>query len=126
VTSLFVNRGGYAMLCIVAADSTGFWEMDADPTAPQQTPAPTGITIDSQGGHGGGATGLGYVEGRTGVDVSSISLSAAGRTFTATVENGRWAAWWPDASGTGNLDGPLTVTSADGTQSTVSVASLQR
>ena len=126
VTSMFVNRAGYAMLCIASADSTGFWEVDGDPSAAQSALAPTGVTIESGGGHGGGVTGLGYVEGRTGANVASISLTAAGRTFTATVANGRWAAWWPDASGTGNLDGALTVTATDGSTSTVSLASLQR
>lgn len=126
VTSMIVNRAGYAMLCIAGPNSTGFWELDGDPSIPVASLDPTQVTIESAGGHGDGATGFNYVEGRAGTSVASISLSEGGRTFTAAVSDGRWTAWWPDAAATGELTGAIAVTAADGTKSTVSTASLQK
>ena len=126
VTSMIVTRGGYTMLCIAGPNSTGFWELDGNPGDSLPPLAATQLTIDSAGGHGGGATGFNYVEGRAGASVASISMTESGRTFTAPVSNGRWTAWWPDAAATGELTGSLTVTATDGTTSTVAVSTLEK
>jgi hypothetical protein len=126
VTSMIVTRAGYTMLCIAGPNSTGFWELDGDPADAVPTLAATQLTIESAGGHGVGADGFNYVEGRAGAGVASISLTESGRVFTASVSNGRWSAWWPDAAATGELTGSLTITATDGTTSTVPVTSLQK
>lgn len=65
-------------------------------------------------------------EGAVGPDVAGVTIHSAGQTVTATVNNGRYAAWWPgraftDAppqpSGQGGLQLNITydVTLDDGT-----------
>ena len=120
VASMIVNRAGYAMLCIVGPDSTGFWELDGTPTDPTPTVAADAITIESAGSHGDGASGFTYVEGYVGSDVTALTVHDAGRTFTATVENGRWTAWWPTPNPHGAVTGTVTITTKAGATHTVS------
>jgi hypothetical protein len=126
VASMFVNRGGYSMLCIAGPDGTGFWELDGSPSDPAPTVASDGITIESAGSHGDGASGFTYVEGYVGSDVKSITITDAGKTFDATVEAGRWTAWWPTADPHGTVTGTVTITTTDGTSHTVPGSSLQK
>jgi hypothetical protein len=62
-----------------------------------------------------------YAEGRAGVDVVAIEVTTpSGREVEASLENGRWAVWWP--AGDDTMDNPevaeaptFTVTLRDGT-----------
>jgi hypothetical protein len=125
ITSMIVSRAGYTMLCIAGPNATGFWEVDGDPSEPGPALAPAQLTVESEGAHGQGATGFDYIEGLAGAGVASVSFTSAGRTIDATVANGRWTAWWPDAAATAQLTGTVTITSTDGSTSTVSAAGLQ-
>jgi hypothetical protein len=67
---------------------------------------PTGSAVLVVGGDGGAArtgTQISSSYGLAGADVRGIDLVLAGGTrVTATVRDGRWAAWWPTAvAGTG-------------------------
>jgi hypothetical protein len=125
ITSMFVNRGGYAMLCIAGPGGTGFWELDGDPGIATKALEPTAINIESAGSHGDGATGFTYAEGRVGSQVASISVTDSGRVFSATVQDGRWSAWWPTPDPHGTVTGTVTITATDGSVSTVSGSTLQ-
>ena len=124
VASMIVNRGGYVMLCIAGPDSTGFWELDGSPTDPAPTVASDGLTIESAGSHGDGATGFTYVEGFAGSSVKAITVHDAGKTFVATVEDGRWTAWWPTPNPHGTVTGTVTIETTAGTTHTVTGGSL--
>jgi hypothetical protein len=126
VASMIVNRGGYAILCIVGSDDEGFWEVDGSPSDAPSGLAVDAIDIESAGSHGDGPTGLTYVEGRVGSSVRGITVTDAGKTFAATVEDGRWTAWWPTADPHGTVTGTITITAADGGTHTVSGASLTK
>jgi hypothetical protein len=126
VGSMIVNRGGYAMLCITGGDGTGFWELDGTPTDPAPTVASDGISVGSAGSHGDGATGFTYAEGYVGSDVKSITVSDAGETFNATVEAGRWTAWWPTPNPHGDITGTVTITTTDGSTHTIQGSTLQQ
>jgi hypothetical protein len=124
VASMIVNRGGYAMLCIVGTDKDGFWEVDGSPSDAPSGLAADAIDIESSGSHGDGASGLTYVEGRVGDSVKSITVVDAGKTFAATVEDGRWTAWWPTADPHGTVTGTVTITTVDSATHTVNGESL--
>jgi hypothetical protein len=126
VASMIVNRGGYSILCITGSDGTGLWEVVGDPTVTQPQPAADGITLDSAGSHGQYASGFTYVEGLVGPKVTAISVHDAGKTFAATVENGRWTAWWPTPNPHGTVTGSITITTTGGATRTVSGQSLQQ
>lgn len=113
-----------SFLCLVGSDSLGMWETITDPSTPGPSPAPDGVTPDSQGTHGESTSMFGYAEGLVGPSVSGVTLVANGTVVTATVEAGRWTAWWPttDAS---ELSGNLTITTTDGTAHTAPAAGLE-
>lgn len=126
VASMVVHRAGYSMLCIAGAGGTGFWELDGPPNDAVPTVAADAITEESAGSHGDGATGFTYVEGYVGSDVKSITITDAGKTFAATVEAGRWTAWWPTSNPHGTVTGTITITTTDGTSHTVGGESLSK
>lgn len=123
--SVFVQRAGYSMLCIAGPGGTGFWELDGEPSDPATSIAPNAITLGSAGSHGDGMTGFTYVEGHVGASVKAISITDAGRTFAASVEGGRWSAWWPTADPHGAITGTVTITDIDGTSRTMTGESLE-
>jgi hypothetical protein len=125
VTSLIVTRGGYSFLCLVGADSLGMWETVADPSTPSTIPALDAVTIDSQGNRGESANGFSYAEGLAGPSVSGVTLVENGTVVTATVQAGRWTAWWPSTDA-GTLGGDLTISTADGSVHTTPAATLER
>ncbi len=56
--------------------------------------------VGSVGGHA-----FVYAEGRAGADVTRIAVTTpTGRHVTASLEDGRWAAWWP--AGDDRMDNP--------------------
>ncbi|MFI5528416.1 hypothetical protein ACIA8O_07605 [Kitasatospora sp. NPDC051853] len=123
VTSMVVTRGSTVGLCYVAPDGVGgFWE------AVGQVPAltPNAIAYDTGGSHGDGDQIFNYAAGFVGSDVKAVTMTAQGRTFEVTVENGRWTAWWPGADNNrgGSVD-TATLTLADGTTRTVPRSDMQ-
>jgi hypothetical protein len=122
VASMIVHRGGNAMLCLTGSDGTGLWEL----VDPVRAVAPDAVTVDSAGSHGDKDTGFTYVEGSVGSDVREVSVRDAGRSFSATVQDGRWTAWWPTPDPHGTVTGSVVLGLADGTTRTVSSAGLSR
>ncbi|MFB9371659.1 hypothetical protein [Kitasatospora albolonga] len=123
VTSMVVTRGSTVALCYVAPDGEGgFWELVG------QVPAlaPNAIAYDTGGSHGDGDRIFNYAAGFVGSDVKAVTMTAQGRTFEVTVENGRWTAWWPGAENNrgGSVDSAV-LTLADGTTRTVPRAGMQ-
>lgn len=125
ITSMIITRAGYTMLCISGPNSTGFWELDGDPATPVSPIAATAVTVESAGSHGDGPTGFTYVEGRVGANVKSITVTDAGRTFSAVIANGLWTAWWPTTDPHGEITGTVTIGTTDGSSRTVSGVSLE-
>jgi len=53
--------------------------------------------------------------GEAGSDVTGVSFKpAAGKTITATVQDGFWSLWWPPSLSNGPFNGTVTWTTADG------------
>ncbi|MDH6132949.1 hypothetical protein P3T37_002335 [Kitasatospora sp. MAA4] len=120
VASMIVNRGGNAMLCYVASETSGLWEA-IDPVKPV---APDAVTDDTGGSHGDGDATFNYAQGSVGADVKAITMQVAGRTFQVTVADGRWTAWWPGSTSHAGVPDTVTVTLSDGTTRIVSGSSL--
>jgi hypothetical protein len=123
VASLVISRAGFSFLCLTGGDGTGLWETIADPDTPVATLAARQIILDSGGSHGDGSTGYTYVEGLAGRDVTAVMIHDAGQVITATLEGGRWTAWWPTADPHGAITGYVVVTTDRG-RATVSGNSL--
>jgi len=63
--------------------------------------------------------------GEAGSDVTGVSFKpAAGKTITATVQDGFWSLWWPPSPSNGPFDGTVTWTTADGASHTADLASI--
>lgn len=126
------QRGSHVFLALATdtgaeaqclADGTGtVWSTTGSaPTAQATLPTvePTGLTGGSVGLSLEGSSGYAYTQGLVGDLVRGVTIHAAGQTLTATVANGRYAAWWPvtgvDPLGRLPEDVSLDVTLADGT-----------
>jgi hypothetical protein len=118
VASMVVNRGGNAMLCFVASNTDGMWEV----IDRVKTVAADAITLDNSGSHGDGASAFNYAGGSVGADVKAITVHDGGRTFQVTLQNGRWTAWWPGFNG--GVPSTFTLTLTNGTTRTVTGESL--
>jgi hypothetical protein len=114
VASLVISRAGYSFLCLTGGDGTGLWETIADPDTPVATPGARQIILDSAGSHGDGRTGYTYVEGLAGRDVTAVTIHDAGQVITATLQGGRWTAWWPTADPHGAITGYVVITTDRG------------
>jgi hypothetical protein len=123
VASLVISRAGFSFLCLTGGDGTGLWETIADPQTPVAAPGARQIILDSAGSHGDGSTGYTYVEGLAGRDVTAVTIHDAGQIITATLQGGRWTAWWPTADPHGTVTGYVVVTTDHG-RTTVSGNSL--
>jgi hypothetical protein len=128
VTSLVYQRQGMVYYCLSAGDGAGLWEVVGD--APTGQLAPADIVLDSAGSHGSGSTALTYAEGFAGADVTAVTLSEEGvEPIVATVDGGRWTAWWPtpaDATSVGGPAGEVAITTTDGSTRSVSAESIYR
>ncbi|MFJ7276740.1 hypothetical protein [Kitasatospora sp. NPDC098663] len=120
VASMIVNRGGNAMLCYVASETSGLWEA----IDPVKNVAADAVTYDTGGSHGNGDGRFNYAQGSVGADVRAITMQVAGRTFQVTVADGRWTAWWPGTMSHRAVPDTVTVTLADGTTRIVGGSSL--
>ncbi|MGW7412744.1 hypothetical protein [Streptomyces sp. NPDC054863] len=122
VTSMIVSRGDTTTLCYVASKNGGF----SASVSTAQTIAPDAIAYDTSGSHGDAPDVFSYAAGFVGSDVKAVTMTARGRTFEVTVENGRWTAWWPSAAGgrdSSRID-TVTLTLTDGTTRTGTASSL--
>jgi hypothetical protein len=76
-------------------------------------------------GFGIGSGTISEALGETGRDVTGVSFKpAAGKTITATVQDGFWSLWWPPAPPNGPFDGTVTWTTADGASHTAPLAGI--
>jgi hypothetical protein len=126
VSSVILDRDGFSFLCFVGSDSAGLWQILASPDAPSPIAPSAGVTLEATGSSGNGATGYTYAEGTAGSEVKAVTLTDSSRTVSATVENGRWTAWWPTAAPHGALTGSLTVTTTDGSVTTIPSSGLKK
>ncbi|MFJ8001141.1 hypothetical protein ACIQ7D_29120 [Streptomyces sp. NPDC096310] len=116
VASMIVMWGDEeASYCLAASDGTGI-SMAIDPTAEVGAGA---ITLDTLGARGSDAGEFNYALGSVGSDVKDVTVRDSGKTVHATVQDGRWTAWWPDGNPDGLITGTLTLTLTDGTNRTV-------
>ncbi|MEV6378437.1 hypothetical protein AB0M31_03335 [Streptomyces sp. NPDC051773] len=115
VASMVVSRGGDAVYCLAGADGAGI-TMAVD--AVLDLPA-DGIELDTYGARGEGSALLNYAVGSVGADVEKVTLRDRGHTVQATLQDGRWTAWWPEGDPDGLLTGTVTLTFTDGTTRTI-------
>jgi hypothetical protein len=76
-------------------------------------------------GFGIGSGTISEAIGEAGSDVTGVSFKpTAGKTITATVQDGFWSLWWPPSPSNGPFDGTVTWTTADGASHTAPLASI--
>jgi hypothetical protein len=120
VASMVITRSSDAAYCLAGSDSRGV-AMGVSPVG--ALPA-HGIALDTYGARGNGDEEFNYVVGMAGSDVKDVVVHDHGRTVHATLQGGRWTAWWPDGQPEGLLTGTFTVTFTDGSSHTVTAKSL--
>ena len=107
--SSFSQHNPYISLTCIAANKPGSPDVDevnasvGGGNGPAWTPPPGQIrpvTVSQFGG----PTAASFTDGTVGDDVVAVTIHAGPETVTATVQNGRYAAWWP---GKAFVDGPL-------------------
>ncbi|MFI6702597.1 hypothetical protein ACIBJC_27255 [Streptomyces sp. NPDC050509] len=104
-----------ASYCLAASDGT-YISMAISSTAK----AGAGVlTLDTLGARGSDAGEFNYALGAVGADVEDVTVRDSGKTVHATVQDGRWTAWWPDGNPDGLITGTVTLTLTDGTTRTV-------
>jgi hypothetical protein len=114
VASMVVTRGDVSAYCLAGSD--GGTSMGISPVREQ----PDGhIKVDTLGSRGSGDEELNYVVGWAGSDVTGITVRDHGHTTEATIQDGRFTAWWPDGDPDGAITGTLTLHLADGSTRTV-------
>ena len=122
VASMVITQGNDALYCLAGPDGTGM-AMGMPPTAT----VPAGrITIETTGSRGRGAAEFNYALGSAGPDVTKITLHDHGHVVHATLDHGRWTAWWPNGNPDGLLSGNVVLTLTDGTTRTIHSKSLMR
>ncbi|MFD5748166.1 hypothetical protein [Streptomyces sp. NPDC127033] len=104
-----------ASYCLAASDGTGLM-MAIDPTVEVAAGA---LTLDTLGARGSDDGEFNYALGSVGSDVEDVTVRDSGKTIHATVQDGRWTAWWPDGDPNGLITGTVTVTLKDGTTRSV-------
>ncbi|MEU6657345.1 hypothetical protein ABZ904_50935 [Streptomyces sp. NPDC046900] len=115
ITSVVVTDGKTISYCLTDKAGHGMAEV----IDPVKTLAGNAIEVDSAGGHGEGSTGLNYLVGSVGTDVKAVTLHDGDRTIEATIQNGRFTAWWPSDEPTGSA-GKVDITLKNGSTRTVS------
>ena len=115
VASMVITRGGDAVYCLAASDGTGI-SMAISPVS--DLPA-DGIDMDTLGARGEDDGQFNYALGSVGSDVEKVTVRDHGHTVLATIQDGRWTAWWPQGDPLGLITGTVTVTLTDGTTRTI-------
>ncbi|WP_329248506.1 hypothetical protein OG223_16375 [Streptomyces sp. NBC_01478] len=114
VASMIVTRGDRSAYCLAGSD--GGVAKGLSPVREQ----PDGhIEVDTLGAPGSGDEELNYVVGWAGSDVEGITARDHGHTTEATIQDGRFTAWWPHGDPDGLLTGTFTLRLADGSTHTV-------
>ncbi|MCX4993523.1 hypothetical protein [Streptomyces sp. NBC_00568] len=116
VASMIITRGADTQYCLAGSDGSAFL-MAVDGVAARV--ADEAITVDSLGAGGSGSSRLNYALGSVGPDVAKVTVKDSGRSVNATVQDGRWTAWWPGGNPDGLLTGTVTLTLTNGTTRTV-------
>ncbi|RDG33709.1 hypothetical protein DVH02_31150 [Streptomyces corynorhini] len=116
VASMVVNRDGDAWYCLAASDDGGI-AMAIDPVA--ESVAADAISLDTLGARGSDDTEFNYALGSVGADVQDVTVRDNGKTVHATLQDGRWTAWWPGGSPDGLISDAITLTLKDGSTRTV-------
>jgi hypothetical protein len=119
VASMVITRSGHAAYCLAGSDSTAAMTISPVGALPAR-----GIALDNYGAQGSGDEEFNYVVGTAGSDVKKVVVHDHGKTVQATLQGGRWTAWWPDGQPEGLLTGTFTVTFTDGSTHTVTAKSL--
>ena len=119
VASMIVTRGSRSAYCLAGSDGGVSMGISAARAQPDGH-----IKVDTLGSRGSGDEELNYVVGWAGSDVEGITVRDHGHTTRATVEDGRFTAWWPHGNPDGLLTGTFTLHLADGSTRTVEGASL--
>jgi hypothetical protein len=125
VASLIYERQGLVYYCLNGGYEKGLWEIvDGAPIAAL---APTQAVLSTAGTFGNDSAALTYALGFVGPDVVAVTLNEPGHEpITATVDGGRWTAWWPTPdTSVGGLTGDITVTAADGSTQTAPADSMR-
>jgi hypothetical protein len=81
---------------------------------PPVKPAADDINLATLGAHGSGDRLVNYALGAVGDNVTGVTLHEADSDIVASVEDGRWSAWWPKGNPDGTLTGKVTLHCADG------------
>ncbi|ULR52102.1 hypothetical protein [Streptomyces deccanensis] len=115
VASMVVSRGGDAAYCLASSDGAGI-TMAVSPAL--DLPA-DGIELDTYGARGEGSGQVNYAVGSVGSEVEKVTLKEQGHTVQATLQDGRWTAWWPEGDPDGLITGTTTLTFTDGTTRTI-------
>ncbi|WP_213816844.1 hypothetical protein [Glaciihabitans sp. dw_435] len=126
VASMIYQRNGLLYYCLSGGDGTGAWEV-VDQAPSSGSVADDSLLLDSAGSHGNGAAGLTYAVGFAGSAVKAVTFHESGLApIDATVDGGRWTAWWPtpDASAHGGPSGTITISTTDGQTHTVAADSI--
>ncbi|MFI5681819.1 hypothetical protein [Streptomyces cellulosae] len=120
VASMVITRSGDAAYCLAGSDGAGL----AMTISPVGAMPARGIALGTYGARGSGDEEFNYVVGTAGSDVKKVVVNDHGKTVRATLQGGRWTAWWPDGQPEGLLTGTFTVTFTDGSSRTVTAKSL--
>jgi hypothetical protein len=115
VASMVVTRGDRPVYCMAGSEG-GRSTMGISPVP--DLPADS-IELDTSGSRGAGASRLNYIVGFAGSDVEKITVRDSGHTVRATIQDGRWTAWWPGGDYYGRHTGTITLTFTDGTTRTM-------
>ncbi|WP_327723449.1 hypothetical protein [Streptomyces europaeiscabiei] len=121
VASMVVSRGRGVMYCLAGLDGGGGSMMGISPVP--DLPA-DGIELDTSGAQGAGDSLLNYIVGFVGSNVEKVIVRDSGHTVRATVQDGRWTAWWPGGDYYARLTGTITLTFTDGATRTIKGAEL--
>jgi hypothetical protein len=116
VASMVISDGSLSVYCLAASDG-GAMSLRVERNSPDL--AADAVMVDSLGARGSGSAQLNWALGFVGREVKKVTVRDSGRTIEATVQDGRWTAWWPQGDPEGIFD-TVTVTLVDGSTRTVS------
>lgn len=119
VASMIMTRGDQSAYCLAGSDGG----VSMGISAVREQPAGH-VEVDTLGARGSGDQELNYVIGWAGSDIKGITVRDHGHTTEATVQDGRFTAWWPHGNPDGLLTGTFTLHLADGSTHTVKAAGL--
>lgn len=134
VGSVIVTQGRAAYWCLMGEDGVGIMSALSGPHD-EPSLKPGQVSIDGEAGaHGiGGAddadsAGFAFIGGFAAADVTRVVVSDGTHETTATLQNGRWTAWWPvsdwETASSALPDDAVTVTTTAGRTATLQLSHL--